>query len=402
VSRLPSRLQPLWPLAKRAHRATARVAGAAGRRVPGDRPVPRTSTATCRETVAVEPGTAAVHQAAPEQVVRRPRPAGHPADHWYFADVLETTVPEQLVLDLADGWVLGAHAAVMTAGRVMDGETSHYFNIDDWREHPVFLNVRPRRSEYVDGTVAVLAARGTGHNYYHFLVDALPRLGMLDRALPDVRPDRWVLDRTARYQRELLALLGLEDVPAIEPHGGMAVQARRLLVPSLPNASTIVAPDTVSWLRDRLKPRDPAGRPGRLYVTRGDRPNTRRVVDEQALLDRLARRGFVAIDPGTLSVQEQIDHFAAAEVVVAPHGAALTNLAFAGDGVRVLELFAPGYLNGGYWSITASIPDSRYRYLVADEGARQVPGAVAKHFMDDIAISPRQVDDALDVLLQEG
>ena len=42
----------------------------------------------------------------------------------------------------------------------------------------------------------------------------------------------------------------------------------------------------------------------------------------------LERRGFLRFDPGAHTVQEQIDHFAAAEVIVAPHGAALANLTF--------------------------------------------------------------------------
>ena len=76
---------------------------------------------------------------------------------------------------------------------------------------------------------------------------------------------------------------------------------------------------------------------------------------EDELRARLTARGFTVVDPGTLSVQEQIDHFAAARVIVAPHGAALTNLSFCRPGVRLLELFAPGYLNPGYWSIMSNI-----------------------------------------------
>ena len=104
------------------------------------------------------------------------------------------------------------------------------------------------------------------------------------------------------------------------------------------------------------------------------------------------------LDPGRLSVQEQIDHFAAARVVVAPHGAALTNLTFCRPGVRLLELFAPGYLNPGYWSILSNIEDSRYRYLI---GAGREPraGSPMRGVMHDIDIDPTAVEEALDALL---
>ncbi|WP_158296471.1 glycosyltransferase family 61 protein, partial [Nocardioides albidus] len=177
----------------------------------------------------------------------------------------------------------------------------------------------------------------------------------------------------------------------------LSLQARRLLVPSLPNASTLVTRRTTDWLREALPPKS-TGLPERLYVTRGSRPNTRRMVHDDAVFETLRRRGFVRIDPGALSVQEQIDHFASARVVVAPHGAALVNLSFCRPGVRVLELFAPGYLNGGYWSITSNIDESRYRYVIGD--------AARSHerndgLMDDIDVSPDRVDRALDQLLAD-
>ena len=114
------------------------------------------------------------------------------------------------------------------------------------------------------------------------------------------------------------------------------------------------------------------------------------------------RRGFTVLDPGSLSVQEQIDHFAAARVVVAPHGAALTNLSFCRPGVRVLELFAPGYLNPGYWSIVSNVEGARYRYLVAPTPRPPRPGSRNLGVMHDIDLDPTDVENALDALLADA
>lgn len=354
----------------------------------------------------LEPGTARYHLAARAVRLQRPAPVGRPAGHPWFATLGAHEVPETFVLELQDGSVLGPHCAVVTAGNRLDQETSHYFGTRGWREHPVYLDPFPRRAtarEHVPGTLVTLASRATGHNYYHFLIDALPRLGILEDALPGAlrSTDTVLVDRATRYQRELVAMLGLERLRVVEPGRRMALRADRLLVPSLPNSSTVVAPETTRWLREALPPVRTTGLPERLYVTRGTTPHTRRVVREEELRERLERRGFAVVDPGRLSVQEQIDHFAAARVVVAPHGAALTNLAFARPGVRLLELFAPTYLNPGYWSIMANIADSRYRYLVAAEPGS--PRATARQLgvMDDIDLDPAEVDDALDELLSD-
>lgn len=323
-------------------------------------------------------------------------PVGDPPDHWVFAACHEYVVPEQHVLELRGGRVLGRHSAVVTAGGRLDYETSHYYALAGWKEHPVFLNPLPSRPEHIPGTVAVLSARATTSNYYHFVVDSLVRLQLLDQAFPGLQPDAWVVDQAAGFHRQFVEILGLSG-RIIEPRPGLAISADRLLVPSLPNASTRLSPESVEGLRNRFAPAPSTGLPDRLYVTRGAVPHTRRVVREEEILDRLRARGFVAIDPGRLPVREQIARFSAARVVVAPHGAALTNMCFAHPGVRLLELFAPDYVQEGMWSIVSGIPDSGYRYLVADTVAP--PPGRRGNFMADIEVTPDQVDAALDQLL---
>lgn len=402
MSRVPPQLQRFFPLIKRVHRHGARVTGAVGRHTGGPaRGLPASASPTSRETAAREPSTATWHPLAPARTIERPMPVGQPAGLAYFAQRLRHDAPERGVLELTDGRLLGLHLATVTSGGILDEETSHYWGIKRWQEHPAFWQPWPGEPDVVDGTVAVLSARGTGANYYHFVIDALPRIAMLDEAglLGPDGPDRWVVDASTRYHRGFLELLGIDRSRIVEPGKDFHLQARRLLVPGLPNHDTLVTPETTTWLRERFAPVDAASKPERIYVTRGNTPHTRRVVDEEALVAALEPLGFVTVDPGALTVQEQIDHFAAARVIVSPHGAALTNLSFTRPGVRLLELFAPGYINGGYWSIANNVPDSRYRYLVGDgDAGRAKPGA--EPVMQDIVIRPDRVLAALDLLEQ--
>jgi capsular polysaccharide biosynthesis protein len=154
----------------------------------------------------------------------------------------------------------------------------------------------------------------------------------------------------------------------------------------------------VQWLRERLPARTPEGRPRRLYVTRGGGRHTRRLESEPELWPELERRGFTRIDPGTMSVQDQIDHFAAAEVIVGIHGAALTNLVFAAPGARVLHLFAPGYVKHCFFAILDAVPGSTYRYLVGD-GTPTPEGTSMQGIMDDVRLPPSRILAAVDELL---
>ena len=84
--------------------------------------------------------------------------------------------------------------------------------------------------------------------------------------------------------------------------------------------------------------------PNRLYI---DRRGTRlrRLGNEDELAAALARMGFVAVRPETMSFADQVRLFRGADMIVAPHGAALTNLGFCRPGTQVIELLMDAYCN---------------------------------------------------------
>ena len=398
---LPVRLRRWWPVFKRAHRLLTYVCGVVFRLISpalGGRGVPRRASAHARDTAAAESDAVRIHPGVPGIDVPRRPTAGSPAGHWVFGEEQTASIPETFTLEVADGRLVGDFAATITPGGVLDHETSTYFGVSDWREHPVFLRPSLGEEVRVAGTVLSLTARGTTSNYYHFLYDALARYGVAEQCLDDLAPDAIVVPHQTRYQRELLELAGIDGGAAqlIQPRRGQVVRAERLLVPSNPNWALQAPPAVVEWLRSRLPAKAATGRPRRIFITRGTVPTTRIYVEEQALMPALERLGFERIDPGTLSVQEQIDTFADAEAIVAPHGAGLTNVTFSPPGVRVLEMFPSTYVHRGLWAICQAI-GADYRYLVAPGvGGPQGPNA---GIADDISIPVTTVLGAVEEML---
>jgi capsular polysaccharide biosynthesis protein len=335
-----------------------------------------------------------LHPGGGAALLDRPVPTGWPADHWVFRRWARFEVARRYTLDIDDGLVVGDYSAHITPGGTLDYETSTYFGVDGWNEHPVFLRGRLPQAERFDGTLLSLATRGSAGNYYHFLMDVLPRWGVFRECLPEVEPDLLWINTSSRYMRELIGLLGLDGHPTASPGKHTAVRATRLLAPCIPNPHLMAPTWTTSWLKANLPARQTAGRPKRLYITRGQARNTRRLVNESEILRLLEPHGFVVFDPGAHTVQEQIDHFAAAEAIVAPHGAALANLTFCNPGVRILELFAPRYVNPCYWNI----PEVRYRYLVCGEDQRR-DGSPMNGVLTDITADPAAFAAALEDLL---
>lgn len=402
MSRLPSRLQPAWPLVKRAHRALSLVLGLIFRRtsrVCAGRRLPPTATTQSSETARLEPAHVVRYPAGAAERLRRRVPSGEPPGHWVFEREATYDVPPRFVLEIQDGTTVGEYAATITPGGRLDFETSRYFGVTRWREHPLFLRPWLPSPTPVAGTLLDLTSPGATSNYYHFVMDVLPRYGIARSALPDLRPDLVHVPHQLGYQKQLLALTGIDRHRLVQPHHRQALRAETLVVPSHPNDELAAPRWVVDWLRDHLRatPHAQAAPRRRLYVTRGDRPRTRRYVQEPDLWPELERRGFERLDPGTLTVQEQIDRFASAQLVVGPHGAALTNLVFAQPGTAVVELFAPSYVNHCYWTIAEALDGIDYHYLVGD--GRHRAGRPMTGVLTDVELPARRVLRTVDRLL---
>ena len=397
--RLPPWLRPWWRLFKRAHRFVTLMCGHVFRLASpllGPRGVPLAATERSVETAAREPENVTYHPGRPVALLDRGTTPGHPADHWVFRDAATVSVPATFTLEVRGGRLSGDYGALSTPGKVLDHETSTYFGVVDWREHPLYLRPTLGSSEHIDGTALSLTTRGTAANYYHFLYDAIARYGVLEESLPDAKIGAVVVPHSTGYQKQLLELAGIPG-PWIQPRRGHTISADRMLVPSNPNWALDAPPAVVHWLRDRLPPSAAAAGPRRrLYLTRGTAPNTRRYVEEAELWPHLERRGFTRLDPGTLTVQEQIDVFSRAEMIIAPHGAGLTNVTFSPIGVKVLELFASTYVHIGLWAICKAL-DADYRYLVAD--GRGGPDGPNAGILDDVSIPVERLLADVDEML---
>lgn len=298
-----------------------------------------------------------------EEVISRPTPMGTPPDHVAFSAHSQERVPRVAVVELPRGRVLGPHAAVITDSGSLVHEICFYFGTTRFQEHPVFLHPFPGAPVEVGGRLGVLASRGDS-NYYHFLMDVLPRMGVLDQCAEVEPPERWYAPAGMQFQQELLNLAGISPQRLIDSSTVSHVRAECLVVPGLAATDVKNPPWVVSYLRDLLLPSGLTRIPGRnLYVTRGIERNNRRVVNEEQLLAELELWGFEQIDPSGMSVREQIATFATADLVIAPHGAALANLVFASPGATVIELFPAAHIVPDYWKLACGVPGLQYRYL---------------------------------------
>lgn len=181
---------------------------------------------------------------------------------------------------------------------------------------------------------------GSISNYYHHVVDHLSRLAVVDALGLDVSDAVFVVGQDLLpFQAELFELLGIAPgrLLRVGPHDHL--RFRQLTAPCPPLLGGVAfSPRIAAWARERLVvARGVQGPPVRLYVSRA-RASVRRVVNEAQLTDWLAAEGYTVIHPEDMTVAQQIDLYARASHVVAPGGAALTNMIFMPPGSRVVML----------------------------------------------------------------
>ena len=114
-------------------------------------------------------------------------------------------------------------------------------------------------------------------------------------------------------------------------------------MPSFPGA---VPPETIRYVRSII-PETNLNKAGKLYIGRG-KSKRRRIPEEGLIIVWLKTQGFEIIDCGEMSIKDQAAAFAHAELIVAPHGGALTNLIFCRPGTKVVELLSSNYPNPCY------------------------------------------------------
>jgi capsular polysaccharide biosynthesis protein len=220
--------------------------------------------------------------------------------------------------------------------------------------------------EKIDGTVAVLSSL-SGNFYYHWLIDVIPRFGILRQAGIDFEDIDYFLINgvNSPFQKESLAILGIPPEKILNSDLHPHVQAKKLIVPSFPGYLDWIPKGTLDFLRDSFLQVDAsrlAKYPKRIYISRAA-ANHRQVLNEPEIVEFLEQCGFVSIRLENLSFTEQIAHFAAAEFIIAPHGGGLTNLVFCQAGTKVVEFFSPNYMRTDYWMVSQLLGLQHY-YLV--------------------------------------
>ncbi len=278
---------------------------------------------------------------------------GH-QDDWLAANAPTIAPYGSQIHVIADAGVhSSAGIVILPSGEVIADTLDHTTEeLDRYR----FL---PGGAVRIDASPRVLRGRflslllGAYDNHFHLLLMNLARLAILDPAEKHDLAGVLVPDDLGPIGREALQLAGVTRTVPVRR--GETIRVEELVLAWNVASSFGVNPDAATYLR-ALGARLPSNRSRRrIYVDRRG-ARLRPLLNEHDVVDTLAALDVEPVRFETMTLTKQITTMRSAELVIGPHGAGLTNIAFADPDTRIVELMPP---KGANWC---------YRYLAASGG----------------------------------
>lgn len=327
-----------------------------------------TSILELRQNAAKANGVASL-KLWPQKSLPRRTPIILPEDrHPHLVETRPFARPALWLARLRNAEVHGPTIGVTTCSRLFLVEVSV-----EW-SHPPENHGLMRRfflspSRHLRGQSLLLAATG-GDNYFHWMLDVLPRIKLILEAGKRLNQFDHILINSGQktFQQETLAKFGIQPDQLVAMGPRSRYRCDQLWVPSLPAVLGHPTPSNVRFLRSVFLEGKPGAARRRILVGRAE-GRSRQTKGWKEVCNMLFPFGFEEIEPANLTVQEQAAVFSEAEWVVGIHGAALANLAFCRPGTRVVEILGRDYVNPCYRALSDAA-GLRYHALIGGSWSR--------------------------------
>ncbi|WP_197076673.1 glycosyltransferase family 61 protein [Hymenobacter terrenus] len=192
-------------------------------------------------------------------------------------------------------------------------------------------------------------------NYYHWLIDSLPRLLVLQRHYPAC--PLLVPAPVPAYVKQTALMFGFDRLLPLDR--GVVAAVSQLAMPDYVSEPGSQDPALVKEVRETILNSlnlMPSKSHRRIFVSRNQQP-IRRLSNEEAIEPILRQYGFESVSFEGMSFEDQVRTMQDAAVLVGVHGANLTNMLFMTPQTVVVELMNENtlVLNDCYYCLASAL-----------------------------------------------
>lgn len=248
---------------------------------------------------------------------------------------------------------------------------------------------------HLSGITLLLSARNS-HNFYHWQMECLPLLGMLESAgIPLSSIDHILLNRKdAGFQLHTLRRLGIEDSQIVWIDDLPATfRCDSLALCRLTNSMGMAyRVGNLDWLRSQHWDNTRAAkRSGKIKLA--VRRDVRGFTDNDAVYNTLEKRGYRVIYPEHYRYEEQVSLFRQASHIVAPHGAALSLTVYCAPDTEVHEFYG-AHVHPCFYAISGMSGQRYHNYNCATDATGTQVGnkGLSERLKQTIDLDPGLLD----------
>lgn len=225
--------------------------------------------------------------------------------------------------------------------------------------------------ENIKGHGTVVHTFANGSNYYHTLVDHIPRLYTLHQNYYQSLKEIKVLCSSELTEVEsffLEKLLPKNARITRVDKSKLYLLEDFIFLGYLSRRFAGFLPSTyLNWFLEKVQPKRLREKKNRIFISRkkSQHKYARCILNEDEVFSILKKYGFKKYTLENLSIEDQINLFYDAEFVIGTHGAGLTNIMFS-EQIKVLELHPMQSILPHYYYLSKSCGHS-YLYWCAQE-----------------------------------
>ncbi|RDV16707.1 glycosyltransferase family 61 protein [Pontibacter diazotrophicus] len=344
------------------------------------------------------------------------------------------SIPGRRIFVMKDVWVSG-RGVVFKYLRIFAPSLPWLRDMTLYRKGMLFVKQWAKDVQEIPDTeiVALVYDNWSAENYYHWMIESLPRLLLVQKKYPDFQ--LLIPDPAPGYIRSTIDLLGFKNVLPLSRRDDKVIKVSNLALPELvyyeeeeygsqsayrlqqatASEKNMQLPGSVPL--PRLEEEElivkvrrkllkhfynkPAVPERRIFVSRS-RQNTRRLLNENEVLPVLEKYGFEIIYFEGLSFNEQVQLMLETAVFVSVHGSNMVNILFLQSGARVVEMMNQAFLNDAYYLMASSIGLAYYSVPCTMPGTTMPLSEDTVAINDaDLVVNVPELEETLHTALQQ-
>jgi capsular polysaccharide biosynthesis protein len=254
--------------------------------------------------------------------------------------------------------VVGKRGSIITSDNRLIHDYSYEWVWQNPEEHTLFQEKKLYPISMHLKNAAILTHTFI-YNYYHWLIDTIPRLHLLEKSGLNI--EKYIVNSPKEH--ELLALFGVPSDKIIVPDEKTHLQVENLIIPSQYYVTPKWACD---FIRNKFLPPNInfEKRNKKIYITRnGIGTAGRKILNEEVIFNFLQKEGFERYELEKISIEDKAKLFSQAEFVIGPTGAGLTSLIFCNPGTKVIEIFPSNFVPPQFYLIS-QLYNLEYHHLL--------------------------------------